>query len=328
MSSPAWAPVLSVVSPVYNEADGVEEFYGRCTHALQAIQPPVQHEIIFVDDGSSDSSLDVLHRLEATDPRVKVIQLSRNFGHQLAITSGMDAAHGDAVVVIDSDLQDPPEVIADMVERWRSGYQVVYGVRSSRAGESRFKLYTARVFYRLVNWLSDTDLPADSGDFRLLDQRVIIELRKIREENRYIRGLVSWVGFSQTSVDYARDPRFAGDSKFTVGRMLSFALDAVTSFSERPLRFAAQVGFLITTLTLVLGLWIVVGRLLSPDESFPGFASLAVIILFLGGVQLLSIGLLGEYIGRIFRESKRRPLYVVAERRGFSEPGPDTGGGS
>lgn len=328
MSSPTRAPVLSVVSPVYNEAEGVEEFYGRCTDALQAIKPPVRHEIIFVDDGSSDGSLDVLHRLQADDPRIKVIQLSRNFGHQIAITSGLDNAHGDAVVLIDSDLQDPPEVIADMVEQWRAGYLVVYGVRSSRAGESRFKLWTARTFYRLVNWLSDTDLPPDSGDFRLLDQRVVTELRQIREENRYIRGLVSWVGFAQTSVDYARDPRFAGDSKFTLGRMLSFALDAVTSFSERPLRFAAQVGFVITALTLVLGLWIVAGRLLSPEGSFPGFASLAVIVLFLGGVQLLSIGLLGEYIGRIFRESKRRPLYVVAERRGFDSAMSETSNGS
>ncbi len=312
-------PLLSVVSPVFNEAAGLVEFYERCTKALETVDPAIHHELIFVDDGSTDDSLHVLHELQRQDERIKIISLSRNFGHQLAITSGMDHAFGDAVVVIDSDLQDPPEVIADMVEQWRAGFQVVYGVRSSRAGESGFKLVTAKAFYRLMNRLSETELPADTGDFRLLDQRVVAELRGIREENRYIRGLVSWIGFRQTAVHYERDARFAGESKFTVGRMVRFAADGVTSFSEKPLRFAVQIGLLITALTLVLALWIVIGRLLSPEDSFPGFASLAVIVLFLGGVQLLSIGLLGEYIGRIYRESKRRPLYVVAERSGFDD---------
>jgi dolichol-phosphate mannosyltransferase len=321
-------PLLSVVSPVYNEVDGLITFYERCTAAVAAIEPPVDVELVLVDDGSTDGSLALLHSLQARDPRLRVVQLSRNFGHQIALTSGVDSAAGDAVVLLDSDLQDPPEVIAAMVEQWRAGYKVVYGVRSSRSGESRFKLWTASIFYRLVNRLSDVDLPADSGDFRLLDRCVVEELRKIREENRYLRGLVAWVGFAQTSVPYARDPRFAGTTKFTVGRMLRFALDAVTSFSERPLRFAAQIGALVTSLTLALSVWIVVGRLLSPDTAFPGFASLAVIILFLGGVQLLSIGLLGEYIGRIYRESKRRPLYVVAERRGFGDGPPVIGGPS
>jgi glycosyltransferase involved in cell wall biosynthesis len=320
-SVPSSAPtgLVTVVSPVFNEALGVREFYERATRAMTGIQPPVAHELLFVDDGSTDGSDEVLRQLAAEDNRVRVVSLSRNFGHQLAITSGMDHAYGDAVVVIDSDLQDPPEVIADMVASWRSGYQVVYGVRTSRAGESAFKLLTAKVFYRMINSISETPLPADSGDFRLLDQRVVEQLRQIREENRYIRGLVSWVGFKQTAVEYERDPRFAGESKFTVRKMFRFAVDAVTSFSERPLRFAVQVGAVVTLLTLLLAAWIIIGRLVSPEESFPGFASLAVIVLFLGGVQLLSIGLLGEYIGRIYRESKRRPLYVVAERVGFEQ---------
>lgn len=323
-ASAATASLVSLVCPVYNEEQGLREFYERCTAALQAIVPAVQHEIIFVDDGSRDGSLKVIEELARQDDRVRVLALSRNFGHQLAITSGMDHAFGDAVVVIDSDLQDPPEVVADMVARWREGYRVVYGVRSSRSGESGFKLLTAKLFYRLINRISETELPSDSGDFRLLDQQVVAELRKIREENRYIRGLVSWVGFRQTAVHYERDPRFAGESKYTVRRMLRFATDAVTSFSERPLRFAISVGLLVVLLTLALATWIVVGRLLNPESAIPGFASLAVIVLFLGGIQLLSIGLLGEYIGRIYRESKRRPLYVVAERYGF--PGHDAAG--
>jgi glycosyltransferase involved in cell wall biosynthesis len=316
-------PLISVVSPVYNEEESVEQFHARCTAALEAVRPPVRHELIYVDDGSADASLDVLSRLASSDDRVRVIALSRNFGHQLAITSGMDEAFGDAVVVIDSDLQDPPEVIQEMVERWREGYKVVYGVRRARAGESRFKLLTAKVFYRLVNRLADVQLPADSGDFRLIDQRVIEVLRSIREENRYIRGLVAWVGFEQTAVLYERDPRFAGESKFTVRRMVRFAADAVTGFSERPLRLAITSGLLVVACTLLLAAFIVVGRLRNPSSAIPGFASLAVIVLFLGGVQLMSIGLLGEYIGRIYREAKRRPLYVVAERHGFRVDRPD-----
>lgn len=312
-------PLLSVVAPVYCEEDGIRLFYERTTRAVEAIEPPVDHELVFVNDGSTDDTLSVLRKLAEEDGRVRVVDLSRNFGHQVAITSGMDHARGDAVVVIDADLQDPPEVIAHMVDKWRDGYKVVYGVRTRRSGESGFKVLTAKYFYRLLNRISDTNLPLDSGDFRLMDKQVIAALCEIREENRYIRGLVAWVGFSQTGVYYERDARFAGESKFTVRRMLRFAADAVTSFSEKPLRFATQVGLFITACTLLLALWIVVSRVLSPEGSFPGFASLMVMVLFLGGVQLLSIGLLGEYVGRIYRESKRRPLYIVAERVNFDD---------
>jgi polyisoprenyl-phosphate glycosyltransferase len=315
-------PLVSVVGPVMNEAGGIRQFHERITTAMEAIEPPVRHEIVLVDDGSTDDSVEIMEKLCADDPRVRLLVLSRNFGHQIAITAGIDHADGDAVVVMDTDLQDPPEVIATMVERWREGNKVVYGVRAQRTGESRFKLFTAKVFYRLVNRLSDVELPLDSGDFRLMDRQVVQALCEIREENRYIRGLVSWVGFKQCAVEYERDARFAGDTKFTFRRMLRFALDGITSFSEKPLRLAIQLGALTTFLALSLALWITVAKLIRPDNALPGFASLMVVTLFFGGVQLLSIGLLGEYVGRIYREAKRRPLYLVAERQNF-DPAPD-----
>jgi polyisoprenyl-phosphate glycosyltransferase len=315
-------PLVSVVGPVMNESDGIRLFYERTTAAMEAIQPPVRHELVLVDDGSTDDSVEVMEKLCADDPRVRLLVLSRDFGHQVAITAGIDNADGDAVVVIDSDLQDPPEVIAEMVQRWREGYKVVYGVRAERAGESRFKLLTAKVFYRLVNRLSDVDLPLDSGDFRLMDRQVVQALREIREENRYIRGLVSWVGFRQCAVEYQRDARFAGTTKFTVRRMLKFALDGITSFSEKPLRLAIQLGAVTTLAALVLALWIAGAKILRPENALPGFASLMIVTLFFGGVQLLSIGLLGEYVGRIYREAKRRPLYLVAERQNFTSRDP------
>lgn len=312
-------PLISVVAPVFNEEDGVVEFYDRTTKAMEAISPPVRHELVFVNDGSTDGTLDILRKLAASDRRARVIDLSRNFGHQLAITSGIDNARGDAVVVIDADLQDPPEVIADMVQKWRDGFKVVYGVRTQRAGENRFKLWTAKVFYRLLNRLSDTPLPVDSGDFRLLDRQVVDALCQFREENRYIRGMVSWIGFSQTAVEYARDPRYAGETKYTFRKMVKFAADGITSFSEKPLRVSIQVGLVTCFVALAVALIIAVGKLLEPESALPGYASLMVVVLFFGGVQLLSIGLLGEYVGRIYRESKRRPLYFVSERLNFDD---------
>lgn len=313
------APMVSVVCPVFNEEDGIERFHERTTAAMDAIEPSVRHELLYVNDGSTDRSLAILRKLAQDDPRCRVVDLSRNFGHQIAITSGIDLATGDAVVVIDADLQDPPEVIADMVARWREGFKVVYGVRMKRTGETSFKLLTAKWFYRLLNRLSDTPLPLDSGDFRLMDRQVVEVLKDIREENRYIRGLVSWIGFSQCAVEYERDRRYAGESKYTIRRMLRFAADGITSFSEKPLRLSIQLGVITTVVTLFLGAFIVVGKLLDPDSGIPGYASLMTVVLFFGGVQLLSIGLLGEYVGRIYRESKRRPLYIVAEKVNFED---------
>jgi dolichol-phosphate mannosyltransferase len=317
---PGDLPLVTVVAPVYNEEHGLLDFYSRTTAALAAITPAVRHELLFVDDGSADASGDVLRKLAETDRQVRVISLSRNFGHQIAITAGLDEAGGDAVVVIDSDLQDPPEVIADMVAAWRGGSRVVYGVRTQRAGESGFKLVSAKLFYRLLNRLSDTPLPLDAGDFRLLDHEVVDVLRTLREENRYMRGMVSWVGFRQTAVHYARDERRVGETKYPLSKMLRLGADAVTSFSERPLRVALQLGALMTLVTFVLAGSIAVSKLLNPDQSISGYASLMVVVLFLGGLQLFTVGLLGEYVGRTYRETKRRPLYVVGERIGSSPP--------
>lgn len=309
-------PLVSVVSPVYNEQDGIAEFHSRLVPVMEAIVPVVDFEVVYVDDGSADRSLEVLREIAATDPRVRVCVLSRNFGHQLAITAGIDRAAGDAVVVIDSDLQDPPETIADMVAQWRQGSKVVYGVRAEREGENRGKLLTAKAFYRVLNTLSEVPLPLDAGDFRLMDRQVVDVLCDLREENRYIRGLVTWVGFPQSAVVYRRDPRFSGSSKYNLTRMVKLALDGITSFSERPLRFSFQVGSFVTLCTALYTAYIVISKIVAPERQLPGYASLMAVVLFLGGVQLLTIGLLGEYVGRIYRESKDRPLYVLAEEVG------------
>ena len=305
--------LVSVVSPVFCEEESILEFYSRVVAVIERIEPVLQFELVLVNDGSTDGSGEVMRKIAEKDQRVKVIALSRNFGHQIAITAGLDYAKGDAIVLIDSDLQDPPEVIEQMIEKWREGFDVVYGQRVRREGEAAFKLVTAKLFYRLVNALSEVDLPVDTGDFRLLDRKVANALRNVREENRYIRGLVAWLGFSQAAVQYERQPRYGGTTKFTLQRMIRFALDAVTSFSEKPLRLAAQVGVLSTVLSVVVALWILIGKITSPERSVPGFASLILVMLFFGGLQMLFIGVLGEYVGRIYRETKARPLYVVAD---------------
>jgi dolichol-phosphate mannosyltransferase len=313
-------PLLSVVVPIYFEEETIDEFYGRMKHVLVGLEPGLRHELIFVNDGSTDRSLELLRRLNASDAAVRIIDFSRNFGHQIAITAGIDNADGDAVVVIDGDLQDPPEVIAEMVSKWREGYKVVYGVRSRRRGESAFKLLTARLFYRLISSLSDVKLPLDSGDFRLMDRAVVEALKSIREENRYIRGLISWIGFSQFGLPYERDSRYAGETKFNVKKMLRFAFDGITSFSDKPLRLSSKLGMLTTVVSFATMIWLIVSKLLHPEETIQGWTSLLVVVLFLGGVQLISVGVLGEYIGRIYRETKERPLYIVAGKYGFGVP--------
>lgn len=307
-------PTLSVVAPVYREEAVIAKFISRCRAALESLELPNGWELLLVDDGSPDKSMEQMRAAASLDHRIKVVRLSRNFGHQAAITAGVDHARGSAVVLIDSDLQDPPETIAAMVEEWRAGADVVYGVRASRLGESRFKIHTARLFYRLLGRLSDTPLSTDSGDFRLLDQRVVQALRSMREENRYLRGMVSWVGFNQVAVHYARDARTTGRSAYSLGRMLRLAMDGITGFSDRPLQLATQLGSVITATSFGYLVWIIVATIVRPSHSVAGFTSLMCALLFLGGVQLLSIGLLGQYVGRIFREVKRRPLYVVTER--------------
>lgn len=306
-------PVLSVVAPVLNEAETVQELVSRIQSAVQSIHPPVDLELIVVDDGSTDATLGILAELAHSDSSIRILELSRNFGHQAAITAGIDHSRGNAVVVIDGDLQDPPELIPTMVQRWRGGSDVVYAVRERRHGEVFYKRVAAAIHYRVQRWLSDVDIPVDTGDFRLMSRRVVDELVDLRESSRYIRGLVAWLGFNQEAVTFVRDSRYAGDRKYTFRKLLKLSLDGLTSFTDKPLRLASQIGALTTMVALAYGAWIVIARLLDPGRAFEGFAAIMVTMLMLGGLQLFAIGILGEYLGRVYVEAKRRPLYVVKE---------------
>jgi dolichol-phosphate mannosyltransferase len=303
--------VLSVVVPCYNEQLCLRATHERLSAALAELAD-IRYEIIYVDDGSRDATADLLRELHEADPHVTVVLLSRNFGHQLAVTAGLEHATGDAVVLIDADLQDPPEVIAEFVRYWRDGYEVVYGVRTEREGETRFKLWTAQMFYRLLNKLSDVPIPLDVGDFRLMDRKVVDGLRAMPERHRFIRGMVSWVGHRQKAVPYARARRHAGTSKYPLFKMMKFAIDGVTSFSTVPLRLATWVGFFIAGVASLGIVYALAARLFTKDWV-SGWAGLFISVLFLGGVQLIFLGVIGEYVGRIYSESKRRPLYLVSE---------------
>src|SRR5437016_11996422 len=309
--------LLSVVAPVYNEEGTIEEFYSRVRAALEGLN----FELVLVDDGSTDSSATILERLADGDPRVRVISLSRNFGHQTALTAGLDHAGGDAVVMLDADLQDPPELIPRMLDRWRAGCDVVYAVRDEREGESRFKLATARWFYKLFDKLAQVDLENNSGDFRLLDRQALDALLSMRERNRFLRGMTVWVGYRQAAVPYDRDPRYAGVAKYTLSRMLRFSLDAISSFSHRPLQLATLLGFLISTLAFIAIPVVIVLRILG--SYLPGFGSITIAVLLLGGIQLIAIGIIGEYVGRIYDEVKGRPLYLVRSRRNMPQEQPE-----
>jgi glycosyltransferase involved in cell wall biosynthesis len=316
MSSGQHKPIISVVAPVYDEEVLLPEFYRRAVSALEPLGVPF--EIVLVNDGSHDRSGAIMDELHAQDPRVKVVHFSRNFGHQIAITAGTDHAQGQCVAVIDSDLQDPPEVIVDMYHKWREGYQVIYGVRSEREGETAFKRATASMFYRLIRRITNINLPLDTGDFRLMDRRVVDAMKKMREHHRFMRGLSVWVGFKQTGVSYRRDARKAGVTKYPLRKMLRFALDAITSFSYLPLQLATYSGFAIAGLSVVAILIAIVLRL--TGNAIAGQATTLVSVLFLGGIQLIFLGIIGEYLGRIYDEVKRRPLYIVAERHGLEAP--------
>ena len=313
MTSPK---LLSVIVPVYGSEVILPETHRRLSAMLSGLGPDLDHEIIFVNDGSPDDALGVLRKIAAADPKVIVLALSRNFGHQIAITAGLDVARGDAVVIIDDDLQDPPEAVVAMVEKWREGYQVVHGVRSERNGETWFKRATAAGFYRLMAALSDTPLPVDSGDFRLIDRIVVDALARMREESRYVRGMVAWTGFRQTQIEYKREARFAGKGSYTLRRMIKLAIDGALSFSVRPLQVMSHIGLTVTGGAIVWALWLIIERLMGVTASVPGWTSTIVAVLFMGGLQILSIGVLGAYLGRIFYETKRRPLYFVSERIG------------
>jgi glycosyltransferase involved in cell wall biosynthesis len=310
--------LVSVVAPMYDEEEIVEVFYDRVRRALDG----VRFELILVDDCSSDRTPRLLDRLADSDPRVKVIHLSRNFGHQAALTAGLEHASGDAVVMLDGDLQDPPEVIPEMLEHWRRGADVVYGVRESRAGESRFKLSTAVWFYRIFTRLTKLDLKENSGDFRLLDRRALDSVLAMRERNRFLRGMTVWVGFVQTAVPYRRDARYAGETKYTLRKMMRFSLDAVASFSSFPLQIATFLGFLFSFIAFVSLPLVVVARVLNIYDA--GVPSLLFVVLMLGGIQLITVGIIGEYVGRIYDEVKGRPLYLVGRTRNLTAQAPES----
>ncbi|MDR1736807.1 MAG: glycosyltransferase family 2 protein [Oscillospiraceae bacterium] len=307
---------LSVVVPLYNEEEVILESYTRLKEVLEASRE--SYELIFVNDGSRDKTWELALGLAAKDPQLKLIGFSRNFGHQTAITAGMDLASGDAVVVIDADLQDPPAVILEMVKKWREGYDVVYGRRVKRMGETLFKKATAKAFYRGVNAMTDVDIPVDAGDFRLLDRKVVDALKSLPERNRYVRGLVSWVGFKQAAVDYVRQERFAGTTKYPLRKMLKLAGDAVTGFSYKPLKISTYLGSALAILCFLFLVFVVIQRLFFPQTiMLSGWASLTAIVLFFNGIMLMMLGIIGEYIGRIYDEAKGRPMYIVAEKVNF-----------
>jgi len=303
--------VLEVVVPFLNEEENLPVLYQRLASAMAAAR--VDWRLLLVDDGSTDRSPAWAAAVARQDPRVRLLRLSRNFGHQVAITAGIDCSDADAIVIMDADLQDPPELIPVLVDRWLEGNEVVYAVRRSRAGEGLTKRVFAAAFYRIFRRLTSLDVPQDAGDFRLLDQHVAVALRDLREMHRYVRGLTSWVGFSQTSVYYDRAPRHAGTTKYPVLRSLRLALDAITSFSGAPLRWMMVFGLVVAVVGFLLSLRIVAAALLSPERLQPGWASITALLLLLSGTQILCTGLLGQYVARIFEESKRRPLYVVRE---------------
>lgn len=308
-------PVISVVAPVYNEAPTLPLFCERVIAALEPVGEPF--EIVLVNDGSRDSSLDVMVKLHEHDPRIKVISFSRNFGHQLAITAGIDYARGDAVAVIDSDLQDPPEVIPELLAKWREGYGIVFAQRAEREGETWFKKATASFFYRLIRRITNVNIPVDTGDFRLMDRKVVNTLKGMREHHRFMRGLSVWVGFKQTGVEYRRAARHAGETKYPLSKMIRFALDGITSFSYLPLQLATYFGFTIASISMLALIAVIVLRLSGSQSNFYGQASTLVSVLFLGGIQLIFLGIIGEYLGRIYDEVKRRPLYIVSDVLGL-----------
>jgi polyisoprenyl-phosphate glycosyltransferase len=302
--------LISLVVPAYNESQVIGTFYERASRALVGL-PGFDYEILFVDDGSEDDSYRQLAEYAARDPHVRVLKLSRNFGHQIAITAGIDHARGDCVVVIDADLQDPPEVVTSMVDQWRQGFDVVYGVRSDRDGEGAMKLMTASMFYRFLGRLTNIQIPPDVGDFRLMSRRAVEELKRLREKDRFVRGLVSWIGFKQTGVTYSRDKRYAGETKYPYRKMIKFAFDGITSFSTVPLKLATWTGYVAALLAVIYLISVFVQKLLG--FTVEGWATIMVAMLFLGSVQLICLGILGEYLGRIFNEVKPRPMYVIED---------------
>lgn len=320
--------MISIVAPVYNEETVLHQLYQRIAAVMDEVDEA--WELVLVNDGSRDRSGEIIAELHELDERVKGVSFSRNFGFQEAVTAGLNYTSGDAIVLTDADLQDPPEVIPVMIQKWREGYDVVYGVREERHGETWFKKITAKLFYRIIHRITSVKIPLDTGDFRLMDRRVVDVIRGMPERNRFLRGMVPWVGFRQVGVHYVRQPRYAGESKFgTISKMLPFAINAITSFSYLPLQLAMYLGFTIAIMSGLAIFIVILVRLLTESQALLGQATTLVVVLFLGGVQLISLGIIGEYLSRIYDEVKGRPLYLVAEEIGFekkptvSEPSAD-----
>ena len=305
------SPTFTIIAPIYNEAESIPVLYPRVRQVMDSTGEP--WELILVDDGSTDGSTTLIKDLARHDTRVRPLIFSRNFGHQIAVTAGWDYSRGKAVVVIDSDLQDPPEVILDLIAKWREGYEVVFAVRTEREGESWFKLFTASLFYRMIYRITDVSIPLDAGDFRLMDRKVVNVLVKMREKHRFPRAMSAWVGFRQIGVPYRRAARYAGETKYPFKKMFRLALNAITGFSFFPLQLATYLGFFSAGLSILAIPVVIALRLLASQEPLLGQATTLIAVLFLGGVQLICLGILGEYIGRLYDEAKGRPLYIVRE---------------
>ena len=310
-------PIYSLVIPIYNEEENITEMYRRLHQVMEQLDGDV--ELILIDDGSRDRSLSMMRELHHRDNRVHYLSLARNFGHQIAVTAGLNFVQGKCIIVMDADLQDPPELILTMIEKWHQGYQVVYAQRISRQQESRLKRLTAYLFYRILRRLAKVDIPVDTGDFCLMDRQVVDILNSMPERNRYIRGLRAWVGFRQTSVLFERNPRFAGDVKYTFGKSLSLAIDGIISFSTVPLRLATYLGIISAAIAMIMIILVLYWRIFAPVSHLIGYTLITISMFFLGSVQLICIGILGEYIGRIYEEVKGRPLYTLKETGGFTK---------
>ncbi len=308
--------LCSVVVPVYNEELVIQETYQRLKTVMDGLNEP--YELIFVNDGSRDATAKIARALCDTDRNVKFIDFSRNFGHQVAITAGMDYSSGEAVVVIDADLQDPPEIIPEMIEKWREGYEVVFGKRIKRKGETFFKKLTAKIFYRFLKSMTEVDIPVDTGDFRLIDRKVCEALKAVNERSRYVRGIISWLGFKHTGVEFVREKRFAGETKYPLKKMLRFAFDAIASFSYKPLKLASYAGVTVSIASFLYLLVVLYQRLFT-NTTITGWASTLAVSLFFNGIILIILGIVGEYIGRIYDEVKGRPLYIVSNAVNFDE---------
>jgi glycosyltransferase involved in cell wall biosynthesis len=305
---------ISIIAPAYNESGNLFPFYDRMKSVLDKIDP--SWEIVFVNDGSKDNTMNELLELNQKDPRVKIVDFSRNFGKEVALTAGLDHCIGQVIIPIDTDLQDPPELINDMVRLWREGNEVVYATRAKREGETAVKKFTAYMFYKFINKMTRIEIPQNTGDFRLMDRKVLDSLNELRETHRFMKGLFSWVGYKQVSLTYVREPRFSGVTKFNYWKLWNFAIEGITGFSIAPLQFATYFGFFVSVFAAIYAI-IIIFKTLFVGPDVPGYPSIMVTLLFLGGIQLITIGIIGEYVGRIYNEVKRRPLYIVSKKYGI-----------